>query len=155
MLNEQQKRLVDENEKLIYGFAHQYNVKLDDFYDVLAIGLCKAGMTYNKEKGMFSTYAYKVMLNEYLTELDKENAIKRKGETIEYMESTHSTYNKTHLDTDIVVLDYLNETEKQLLRLKLQGYTYREIADIMGFKYPMKVCRILDKTKQKMRSAGF
>lgn len=153
MLNEEQRRLVDENEKLIYGCAHQYGIKLDEYYDVLAIGLCKAGMTYDENKGEFSTYAYTVMWREYLTEVDKKKCKKRNGVEVEFNENT--PHKIIPLDTDIMILDYLDELEKEILHLKIRGYTYREIAKMLGLKHAVQVNRILNKTKEKLIKAGF
>ena len=65
-LDEKQKKLVEENHSLIYSFAHSHNLPLDEYYDILAIALCKAGMTFKPELGhAFSTYAYKIMWNAF------------------------------------------------------------------------------------------
>ena len=59
------------------------------------------------------------------------------------------------LDTDIMILDYLDELEKEILHLKIRGYTYREIAKMLGLKHAVQVNRILNKTKEKLIKAGF
>ena len=52
--------------------ANKKSINLDEYYDVLAIGLCKAAIAFNNTKGKFSTLAYTVMLNEYKQELRKQ-----------------------------------------------------------------------------------
>lgn len=64
-LTSTQQKMVEDNHKLIYGAAHKYKINLEEYYDVLAIGLCKAAMTFDETKGQFSTFAYITMLNEY------------------------------------------------------------------------------------------
>lgn len=67
-----QQRIVSENHNLIYSLANKKNINLDEYYDVLAIGLCKAAIAFDDTKGKFSTLAYTVMLNEYKQELRKQ-----------------------------------------------------------------------------------
>ena len=64
-LTSTQQKMVEDNHKLIYGAAHKYKINLEEYYDVLAIGLCKAAMAFDETKGQFSTFAYIIMLNEY------------------------------------------------------------------------------------------
>ena len=61
-LTPQQQKLVTDNHNLIFSFLHQHNFSTDEWYDLAAIGLCKAAMFFKKDLGLcFSTYAYKVM----------------------------------------------------------------------------------------------
>ena len=50
---------------------------IDEYYDLAAIGLCKAGLTFNNEKSSFSTYAYKCMYTTVFTEIRNNKANKR------------------------------------------------------------------------------
>ena len=75
-LNSAQQRIVTENHNLIYSLANQKSINLDEYYDVLAIGLCKAAVIYDETKGKFSTLAYTAMYNEYKQELRKNSASK-------------------------------------------------------------------------------
>lgn len=60
-LTKEQQDLVEENHNLIYGFAKKKNLDIDEYYDILAIGLCNAAIIYNNEKGNFSTLAFTCM----------------------------------------------------------------------------------------------
>ena len=68
-LNEKQKKLVEDNHKLIYFYAKKYNVDINEYYGTLALALCMAAQYYDETKGAFSTVAMKMMgfkmLNEY------------------------------------------------------------------------------------------
>lgn len=65
-LNEQQKKLVEENHNLIYKFIRLKNLEEENFYDLFAIALCKAALFYTKDSDYtFSTYAFSCMNNEY------------------------------------------------------------------------------------------
>ena len=63
-MTEEARKLAEENEKLIMGFANAFHVDLDaneDFYGMLAESFCKACEKYTPEVGKFSTFAYKYM----------------------------------------------------------------------------------------------
>lgn len=66
-LNEQQRKLVEDNHNLIYSFMNSRHLSTDDiedWYGVVAIALCKAAMTYDDSRDIkFATYAYRCMQN--------------------------------------------------------------------------------------------
>lgn len=62
-LTEEQKTLAGNNHKLIYECAKKMNLSVDDYYDIMAIALCKAAQTYDTSKGNFSTLAFACMKN--------------------------------------------------------------------------------------------
>ena len=57
-LTSKQKELVEVNHNLIYKFASIKNVSIEEYYDILAIGLCKAAMAFDENKGKFSTVSF-------------------------------------------------------------------------------------------------
>ena len=60
MLTATQKKLVEDNEKLIWYTLYKYNYRpARDWYGIAAIGLCKAAQAYNPAK---STFAYVAVL---------------------------------------------------------------------------------------------
>lgn len=67
-LNDQQRKLVEDNHNLIYSFLKSKNLSLDaveDWYGTAAIGLCKAALYYDENRNVkFSTLAYIIMENE-------------------------------------------------------------------------------------------
>lgn len=63
-LTKQQQKLVEENHNLIYSFANKKNLNIDEYYDILAIELCRAAKIFDENKGNFSTVAYSCMMNE-------------------------------------------------------------------------------------------
>lgn len=60
-LNNEQRKLVEENHNLIYSFLNNQALSIE-WYDVCAIGLCNAALNFNGAT-KFSTFAYKCMLN--------------------------------------------------------------------------------------------
>lgn len=98
----QQQQLVEENHNLIYEFAYRKNLLLDEYYDILAIGLCNAAKIYNDNKGSFSTIANCCMRNEvdmYWRSLERK---KRKSNVPKEMHWSLDEYGN-----DINALDYL------------------------------------------------
>lgn len=78
MMTDEQRKLVEDNHNLIYGFLNKNELENNDYYDIAAIGLCKAAMNYSPTKGEFSTLAYKCMENEakiYWTYLNRKKFI--------------------------------------------------------------------------------
>lgn len=71
-LTDKERRLVEENHNLIYGYANLHNLQItddinriyhsctshEDWYGALATGLCHAARTWDETKGSFSYWAY-------------------------------------------------------------------------------------------------
>lgn len=77
-LSVKQRKIAEENHNLIYSFARSRKLDIEEFYDLLAIGLCKAAYYYNPDKGRFSTIAYIRMqheLSNYFKELNMSKRI--------------------------------------------------------------------------------
>ena len=49
ILTQQQQQLVEDNHKLIYFYLYRNSLSVDEFYDVAAIGLCKAAIIMVKQ----------------------------------------------------------------------------------------------------------
>ena len=60
-LSQEQQKLVADNHNLIYSFARKHKIDVGEYYDVLALGLCKAAMYHDGVSGKFSTLAYQSM----------------------------------------------------------------------------------------------
>lgn len=154
-LNNEQRKLVEENYNLLYGFMTNHNLDYNQWYDICAIGLCKAALRYNTSAN-FSTYAYKCMLNEVRNEMQKLKLKKNMG-----VSETVSLSTEVHLATDKIVctLDEFiaskRETEKEavgriwaewfidklplttlkILLGKLQAKTLRDISEEVGVSF--------------------
>ena len=48
-MTEKQKQLVVDNHNLIYSFLHKHGFDEEEFYDLAAIGLCKAAKSYKDD----------------------------------------------------------------------------------------------------------
>lgn len=47
-MTEYQKQLVTDNHNLIYRFLQKEKLNMEDWYDLVAIGMCKAAKTFNE-----------------------------------------------------------------------------------------------------------
>ena len=65
------EKIVEENHNLIYAFLNKCHLPTNEYYDLAAIGLCKAAKTWDCDRQKFSTYAYTCMFNEVMGEKRK------------------------------------------------------------------------------------
>lgn len=138
---------------MIYTFLHQYNLSIEDYYDLAAIGLCKAGSKFDGSKSKFSTYAYKCMFTAVFTEIRNRKAEKRiqdhqvvyyqaelddsnGGDTSTFLNYIPSKENvEENVLSEIIFEEYMNklkERDKQIFILFSNGYKQREISKIVG-----------------------
>ena len=54
-MTDYQKQLVTDNHNLIYRFLQKEKLNMEDWYDLAAIGMCKAAKTFNEGTSKFST----------------------------------------------------------------------------------------------------
>lgn len=149
-LTDEQRKLVEENAQLIYGFIHKYNLPADDFYDLCAIGLCRAAKNYEPKKGAFSTWAYMYMLSE-LTHLKRKNENRINAdlsldEPVKGYTKEHCTVGEFLVGTrsDITEhlsaactpgVDRLTAREKAVALYLTVGLSHREIGLILGISH--------------------
>lgn len=73
-LNEEQRKLAEDNHNLILSYLSKKHLSYDEFYDVCAIGLCIAALNYDSSLGYsFSTLAFLCMKNEVMREFRQMN----------------------------------------------------------------------------------
>ena len=151
-LTDEQRKLVEENHDLIYGYAMKHNISVDDYYGVLAMGLCDAAKKFDKSKGSFSTIAYmrmRWMFDWYLQHEGRASKIPD-SEVFSYNRPTNSE-SKTfffevigdNFSTDNSMIDdialnsfvdTLSEKENEVIKLLLDGKSQVDIANMMGVK---------------------
>lgn len=152
MLTEHQKELVENNHNLIYTFLQKYHLSIDAYYDLAAIGLCKAAETFQESKSSFSTYAFTCMFTTVMLEIRKEKQAKTIPNTkLVYYEADTINHNNESFslfeclpakerveETALSHLYYeeyekhLKEKEKQVFYLFSLGYKQREIGNKLG-----------------------
>ena len=149
-LTDEQRSIVENNHNLIYKFARIYGISIDEFYDLLAIGLCNAARIYNPSRGVkFSVLAFQCMRSEYLGYLKNQMYRKRSpsGKLISYDEPiTDSSEPLTILDTiadesasidttEVVVKEFIEtvpERYRNILLGLISGKTQTEVAEEAG-----------------------
>lgn len=155
-LNYEQQQLAEQNHNLIYSFAKSRKLDLEEYYDVLAIGLCRAALVYDENKATFFTLAYKCMSNEY-NKIIKGQTVQRKipdtlisslDEVISVSEegSEVTLYDCIKKDifpipdestiTNTMIKNFYNhkltKQEQKVFRLLVQDITQIEISKIMS-----------------------
>ena len=188
-LDAAQQRLVENNLALVrkvikdrvYGIQNIGIFTYEDLYQIGCMGLCKAAYTdkfqyaYKRENThtasntCFSTYAYRVILNEILTKL--EYATRRRAEVVTapekmaFFSSTHQSSAEEQiavieLEASVgkIFADAMNAatgvTAKgiQALLYTMDGYTSTEIAKIMGATTGNHVTAWIAKARKYLQS---
>ena len=173
-LNEEQRKLVEENHKLIFDLAYKRNLNLEVWYGDLAIGLCKAGLIFDPSQNCkFSTLAYACMNNE-IKNVRRNNRSKNRipEELILSFDMPYETDDGTVdllefiEDKDRMALDNIvfyqqvyddySERDKRIIGLLTQGYTQKEIASQFGYSHQnvnQLIKKIHTRAKQKYGNA--
>ena len=143
-LTDEQRKLATENHNLIYWFASKKNVPIDDYYGVLAVGLCKAAMSFDSNRGEFATIAYRCMSNElntYWRSVNSKSTIPQNimfyyespaGEKENYFEKIVDNDAYESMIYDIMSKEFANsltDKEKKIVDMLIEGLTRNEIAD--------------------------
>ena len=141
-----QTNLVAEHHDLIYSVLHKMNLNIEEFYDIAAIGLCKAAQAYNESKGRFSTLAYTVIRNEVILEMRNRNLQKSGPKNVlsldfsevegdENVTLEQALAQEGDLETDVLnkivlqnFIQTLNTREKDVIFKTYHGLSAPEIA---------------------------
>lgn len=154
-LSSEQQKIVEENLGLVGKVIKDTvcNIKgiqgmtYEDLFQIGSIGLCKAVYTDKSKEGFqntqFSTYAYMLIRNEIYTAL--ERTTKKTGrEQVWNPEELPVNTSKPESDRELALdlNDAINQAMKtakgitalgiKALRLHIQGYSYKEIAEDLG-----------------------
>lgn len=73
ILTEEQRKLAEENHNLIYKYMGNNDLDFSEWYDLLAIALCRAAYNYDYKSSQFSTFAFNSFKMAYLTEIRNQN----------------------------------------------------------------------------------
>lgn len=153
-MTEKAKALVENNHNLIYYYLNKRKMDIDEWYDILAIALCNAAISFDDSISNFSTYAMKCLNRAVCTELRVREYAKRKlnKEARSYDEKlTNDFHNKkdetvqsilpSHLNTEeeaitnitfLKCYNNLNGRDKKIISLLIEGYNMKEIGKILN-----------------------
>lgn len=146
-----QRQFADEHQDTVFRFLSHKNLSVEDYYDIVIFGYLQAVQEYDENPALarfqFNTIAWTKMSDCLGKHFSYENKPKRKAHTV----SIH-TYTSGGLTLDEIlpdrrrdlqaqtadrlftmeVLSCLTESERQMVHLKADGLTCREIAEIFS-----------------------
>lgn len=152
-MTDEQKKLVEENHALIYQVIRDMGLPIEEYYDLGAIGLCKAAIHYKSDKTSFSTFAYtcikneimydyrtrkykKRAMNEWLISYETKVRSKDGAEDLTLFDQLKSDVSVENEALSHVMytelIDQLGKTDSKVIPLFQLGLKQREIAEIMG-----------------------
>lgn len=152
-MTDEQKKLVEENHALIYQVIRDMGLPIEEYYDLGAIGLCKAAIHYKSDKTSFSTFAYtcikneimydyrtrkykKRAMNEWLISYETKVRSKDGAEDLTLFDQLKSDVSVENEALSHVMytelIDQLGKTDSKVIPLFRLGLKQREIAEIMG-----------------------
>ena len=128
-------RLIQQHTGIIFKVIHLYVEDAQDQQDLHQEILLQAWKSYPKFKGQaaFSTWLYRVSLNTVLT--FNKKAIHHKTVPVQdclVVENTAQKQETAELLYQLV--RQLNDVDKMIMTLHLEGYKNKEIAEITGLK---------------------
>ena len=151
-LTDAQRKLVEDNHNLIYFYAHKKGLPIDEYYDLLAIGLCVAAKVFQEGKYSFSSLAMLKMqwiLGRYWTHENRASNIP-KNQVFSYNKPIKKGFDTFMFETigdnssmyinmvQNIMIDEFIETlsgkEKEIIIQMLNGKTQIDIANSMGVK---------------------
>lgn len=152
MLNDMQKKMVEDNHNLIYSFLLKHKLNIEEWYDIAAIGLCKAARCYDGSTE-FSTLAYTAMFYEVCKVIRGRKARKRLSNQFihvsmndivyqyDKLEITYNEYIPSSANTEGMALGkvwvewFISDASLPVLKVlyyRLKGNTYREVGKKIG-----------------------
>jgi len=148
-------RIIKEHEGIIFKIARMYSNKredLNDLYQDIVYQLWKYFDSFKGESKV-STWMYRVALNTSISRWRKE---KRQGQKVDIehlflkQEENYDTEFEERLNKVYAKIRQLNDIEKGLMLLLLEGKKYGEIAEVTGFS-PSNVGTRISRIKKKLK----
>jgi RNA polymerase sigma-70 factor (ECF subfamily) len=129
--------LLYQNQGIVHKICNLYfsnRAEKEDYQQELIIQLWRAYPSFKKES-KFSTWMYKVCLNSAIDLLRKERTHPKmiQYENHDFLKITdEKSESSENQDKLYLAITMLSETDKAIITLYLDEFTYREIADIIG-----------------------
>ena len=150
--------LIDQNRGIIYKVIRLYIRHEEDERDLFQEILCQAWRSFPHFKGnsKFSTWLYRVALNTVLT-------FKRRPQVVippeDLSQLKYATGERHHANEEIealyLAIRELNEIDRMIISLHLDGYLNEEIAEIAGLtknNTAVKLHRIKETLVNRLKS---
>ena len=157
-LTSEQSRKVEENMALIHWYINLKGLDTEEWWDLLAIELCKTVAKYDSKKGSLANY-FKFRCDFVIAkEYQKSKAQKRTNNGVYDIEENFASdaelvklsydYNEDILES-IILQELIEGEHGDIVRLKYAGYTQAEISDILGISQS-QVSKILKEIRNEI-----
>lgn len=145
-LTKEQSQVVADNHNLIFWYINMKHLDINEYYDLLAIELCNTAMKYNPDRGSFATY-FKLRADGIIyKEYRKTQAQKRLHIKVPLLDNLHTLIDDGDITDSIELQELLDGEYGDIVRLRIEGYSQTEIAEIMDTNQS-KISKILKKLK--------
>ena len=143
-----QRQFAAEHQNVVFRFLNQKKLPIDDYYDIVIFGYLQAVQEYDENPALsrfqFTTIAWTKMNDCLCSHYTHENRMRRKVPTVNIHAYTQAGRTLDDILPDhrkdlqaqtaehlfvMEVLSCLTETERQMVHLKADGLTCREIAE--------------------------
>ena len=153
-LSENFLELIEENKKLIYKVSHMFSDKdidRNDLFQEIIVNLWKAYPTF-KGHSKISTWIYRIAINTAVSQL---RDFEKKNNHIQYTNMIpqvpeDSGFNEL-LEQLYTAIKKLGKLDRAIILLQLEGYSYEEIAEIMGLS-KTNVATKINRVKLKLKN---
>ena len=162
--------LISQWQGLVYNIVNRYRAKTfksktyidwDDITQAGMLALCRASKLYDESKGTFKNYAISAIAREVVKQLKFYNELEQWNELENYQEgdSKDNSELEDKISCDIMrdrlvkaidSISGISSKSKEILLLRLQGYSLSEIANKVGTTYQSVSCVIYNH-KDKLR----
>jgi len=151
-------RIIKDNEGVIFKITTMYtnnSIEQQDLYQDVVYQLWKSFKSFRGESKI-STWMYRVAMNTALTRLRRDKRMADKVSIDKVILEQTENYNpqfEERLKLMYAHIKRLNELEKGIMLLLLEGKKYEEIAEITGLSpsnVGTRISRIKEKLKQQI-----
>lgn len=147
-LNDKQRQIFEENERLIGGFIRDNNLWGEDWYSIIAEALILAIIKHDPSRGKLSTIFYLIAKREMMREFER---IEKRSKITTMRSDCLSNQDYIGVE-DFILSEFtsdLNEEQTRVVELINQGYLKKDIAVIMGVS-KSKVSKIINSMEDKL-----
>jgi RNA polymerase sigma factor (sigma-70 family) len=163
-LQERFLTLVDDHRRIVYKICHSYCWNRDDRDDLaqeIIVQLWRSFSTFD-DRYRFSTWMYRVGLNVAISFYRRERTRARyviagDESLLEVADDSVESSMDEEVRELYRLIDRLDELNKALVLLHLDGHSYREIADVLGISetnVATKLSRLRKSMQQSVRDTA-
>ncbi|WP_423130147.1 RNA polymerase sigma factor [Gaoshiqia sp. Z1-71] len=148
-------KIVEEHKKLIFKVSYLYcinNIDKEDLFQEIIVNLWKAYPDF-KGNSKLSTWIYRIAINTAVSWI----RVSKKNNHVLYCDCMPNVIDdsesKEVYEKLQTVINHLNNIDKAIILLQLDGYSYDEIAEITGLtktNVATKISRIKTKLKKDL-----